>query len=91
MPQEVPARCSNEKKCREIMARTLFTIGSREAIQNAGKIMLRADIGALPVVDDEKLVGILTDRDIVVRAVAEGLPPTTPVAEVMSRQIVRVY
>lgn len=47
-------------------------------------------MGAVPVVDGGKLVGIVTDRDIVVRAVAEGKDPSTPVSEAMTSEIFSV-
>jgi CBS domain-containing protein len=49
--------------------------------------MAEDDIGFLPIADGERLVGMLTDRDIAVRAVAAGMAPTTPVREVMTRDV----
>jgi CBS domain-containing protein len=51
------------------------TTTSSEALRDAARTMRKGDFGAMPVVDDGRLVGMLTDRDIVVRAVAEGLDP----------------
>lgn len=53
-------------------------------------MMRDGDVGSLPVVDGEKLVGIVTDRDIVVRAVAEGMDASAPVAEAMTAEIYAV-
>jgi CBS domain-containing protein len=53
--------------------------------------MAREDVGPIPVVDGERLVGILTDRDIVIRVVAEGRDPqSTSVGEVASRDLTTV-
>jgi CBS domain-containing protein len=49
--------------------------------------MLDIDVGALPVGDNDRLVGMITDRDIAVRGVASGKAPSTRVEEVMSREV----
>jgi CBS domain-containing protein len=49
--------------------------------------MLRADAGSLPVCDGDRLVGMITDRDIAVRAVAEGRGPDTPVQDAMTDHV----
>ena len=52
--------------------------------------MLRADAGSIPVADGERLIGMITDRDIAVRGVAEGHGPDTPVRELMTNEVVSV-
>ncbi len=59
----------------DVMTPGLETTTSSEALRDAARTMRNGDFGAMPVVDDGRLVGMLTDRDIVVRAVAEGLDP----------------
>jgi CBS domain-containing protein len=59
----------------------------RQTIREAAAVMAEIDAGVLPVGDNDRLVGMITDRDIAVRAVAQGKPPTTPVSEVMSREV----
>lgn len=59
----------------------------QDTIAQAAGLMARHDVGSLPVGDGDRLVGFLTDRDIVVRAVAGGLGPDTPVREVMSTEV----
>jgi len=54
-------------------------------------MMAELDAGALPVQDDDRLVGMITDRDIVVRAVAQGKSPDTPVRDVMSREVLYCF
>jgi CBS domain-containing protein len=66
------------------MTRNPDTIGPEETIQEAARKMLDSDTGSLPVDDGERMIGIITDRDIAVRAVADGRGPETPVREVMS-------
>jgi len=61
-------------------------------LQEAAETMRRLDVGPLPVCDGDRLVGMLTDRDITVRAVAEGCDPTTtPVREAMTPEIIHCF
>jgi CBS domain-containing protein len=53
--------------------------------------MLRADAGSIPVCDGERLQGMITDRDIAVRAVAEGLGPDTPVTQIMTSDVLFAF
>jgi CBS domain-containing protein len=53
--------------------------------------MARNDIGALPVAKDNLLVGMVTDRDIAIRAIAAGKGPDTPVAEILSREVLYCF
>jgi CBS domain-containing protein len=60
-------------------------------VVEVARIMLAEDIGSLPVVQGERLMGVITDRDIALRVVAEGKDPTDlPVAGIASREIVTV-
>ena len=59
----------------DVMTPGVETTTSSEALRDAARTMRKGDFGAMPVVDDGRLVGMLTARDIVVRAVAEGLDP----------------
>jgi CBS domain-containing protein len=70
-----------------VMTRNPEVISSDRPIQEAARLMLDADTGALPVGDGERLIGMVTDRDITVRAVAEGRGPDTPIREVMSEKL----
>jgi CBS domain-containing protein len=73
----------------EIMTPGVEVISPDATIQEAAQKMQRLDVGPLPVCDGDQLVGMLTDRDITVRAVAEGCDPTTTtVREVMSPDLV---
>lgn len=75
-------------RVRDLMTTDIETISPRQTVREAANFMLRADTGAIPVCDEDRLVGMLTDRDIVVRGVAAGLGPDTVVAELMSGDIV---
>ena len=72
---------------KEAMSRDVRTVNPDQNIQEAARIMLEIDAGALPVGENDKLVGMITDRDIAVRAVGSGKPPTTRVREVMTRDV----
>ena len=58
-----------------------------QTIQEAARAVAELGVGALPVADGDRLVGVITDRDIAVRAVAEGKGPHTPVYEVMTPEV----
>ncbi|HEX8668306.1 MAG TPA: CBS domain-containing protein [Allosphingosinicella sp.] len=78
-------------KVAECMTTDVEIVTPEQPIQQAAQFMLRADAGALPVGDGERLIGMVTDRDIAVRAVAEGRGPDTPVRDVMTEDLVFVY
>jgi CBS domain-containing protein len=72
----------------EIMTRDPELIDPNASIRDAAKRMKSEDIGALPVGENDRLIGMVTDRDIAMRAVAEGSSPeTTTVRDVMSEKI----
>ncbi|OXH87858.1 CBS domain-containing protein, partial [Burkholderia multivorans] len=59
----------------DVMTRDAATIGPTQTLRDAAKLMDDLNVGALPVCDGTRLIGMLTDRDIVVRAVSMGVPP----------------
>lgn len=74
-----------------IMSRDVHTVGPGQSLREAADIMRKQNIGSLPVRDNDRLVGMLTDRDIVVRAVAEGDIDGRTVADVMSPSVKYCY
>ena len=68
----------------EAMAREVRVASPGQSIREAAKMMEECDAGSMPVGDNDRLVGMITDRDIAIRAVALGKGPDTPVREVMS-------
>ena len=78
-------------KVREAMTRDVQLVKPEQPISAAAKLMADLDIGALPVQENDRLVGMITDRDIAVRAVAAGRGPDTPIRDVMSRDIKYCY
>jgi CBS domain-containing protein len=78
-------------KVSEAMSRDVKLISPDQTIQEAARIMAEIDAGALPVAQNDRLVGMVTDRDITVRAVAQGRGPDTPVGEVMTPEVQYVF
>jgi CBS domain-containing protein len=76
----------------EAMSRDVRVANPGQSIRDVAKIMLEIDAGSMPVGEGDRLVGMITDRDIAVRAVAAGKGPDTPVREVMtSEQVLYCY
>lgn len=71
----------------DVMTATVAVARPGDTLQTVARAMAEHDIGSLPVVDGETLLGIVTDRDITIRAVAKGLGGDTPVTEVMSTSV----
>jgi CBS domain-containing protein len=71
----------------EAMTEAVEMTSPDETIRDAARKMAAIDAGLLPVADHDRLVGMISDRDIAVRAVAAGLPPTTKVSDVMSTEV----
>ena len=75
----------------EVMTRDVRLIEPTQTIQDAARLMAELDAGIMPVREADRLVGMITDRDIAVRAVAEGRGPDTPVREVMTEDVKYCY
>src|SRR3954466_8593864 len=80
-------RQEESMRVNEAMSRDVRVANPQQRIRDAAKIMAEIDAGALPVGENDRLVGMITDRDIAIRAVAEGKGPDTPVSDVMTRDI----
>jgi CBS domain-containing protein len=75
----------------DAMTSSVKIANPQQTIAEAARIMAEIDAGALPVGDGDRLVGMLTDRDIAIRAIAAGKGPQTPVAEIMSKEVLYCY
>ena len=75
----------------EAMTREVRVANPTQTIRDVAKIMAEIDAGAMPVQENDRLVGMITDRDIAIRAVAEGKGPDTPVRDIMSKDIKYCY
>jgi CBS domain-containing protein len=76
---------------KEVMTSEVKACEPDTSVSEAAKVMAKEDVGPVPVVEEGRLTGIVTDRDIVVRVVAEGRDPSsTTVGEIASRDLVTV-
>ena len=76
----------------DVMTRGVECVSPSATLQEAAQKMRDLDVGPLPVCDKDQLAGVLTDRDIAVRAVAEGLDPrSTPVRDILVPHLVYCY
>lgn len=78
-------------KVADVMTTRPRAVTPQTPLNEVAKLMETEDVGSVPVVDGDRLVGIVTDRDIVVRAIAKGKDPSgMPASEVSSRELVTV-
>ena len=76
---------------KELMTERPATCETSASVVDAAKLMARQDVGPVPVVESDRLVGLVTDRDIAVRVVAEGRDPkSTTVGEIASKDLATV-
>ena len=75
-------------KIRDVMTRDVQTVTPEQTAQEAASFMLREDAGSMPVSDGNRLIGMITDRDIAVRGVARGYGPETQVRELMTDDVI---
>jgi len=78
------------KSIQEAMTPNPTTVEPTTTVQEAAKSMKSEDIGSLPIVDGDQLVGVITDRDLAIRVVAEGRGTDTTVGEIASKDVVTV-
>lgn len=83
------------KTCNQLMTKNPVCCLPGETVQEVARLMKAKDIGPVPILesrDNRKLAGIVTDRDLAMRVVAEGLDPsTTPVRDIMTRELVTCH
>ncbi|HEV8250342.1 MAG TPA: CBS domain-containing protein [Gaiellaceae bacterium] len=80
-----------ERKIRDVMTPNPRTVEPSTPVQEAAKLMREEDVGPIPIVESGSVAGIVTDRDIVLKVVAEGSDPSsTPVSDIASRDLVTV-
>jgi CBS domain-containing protein len=80
------------KKLKDIMTKGFESITPETDLKRAAELMRSLDVGFLPIVEGGRLKGVVTDRDITVRAIASGMDPTTtPVTSIMTDGVVCAY
>lgn len=79
---------SSSRHIRDVMTPNPACVSEKDSIRDVARIMAREDTGVVPVVDGKKIIGMITDRDIVVRLVAEGKDPANArVTEAMTKSV----
>jgi CBS domain-containing protein len=79
------------KSIREVMTDNPRTVTADSSVAEAARVMRDEDAGIVPIVDGEKLSGVITDRDITIQVVADGKDPqTTKVTEAASKNVVTI-
>ena len=79
---------TQNQNLRQIMSENVVSVDPNQSLQEAAALMEQHNLGALPVVMNGKLVGILTDRDITLRSTAHGKDGHTPCSECMTSSII---
>jgi len=75
----------------QCMTKSVEVISPNMTIQEAATKMKDGDFGILPVGENDRLVGMITDRDIAIRGIASGCGPSTPIREIMSKEVLYCY
>jgi CBS domain-containing protein len=78
------------KSIQEAMTSSPTTVEPTTTAQEAARTMKSEDVGSLPIVEGDKLVGVITDRDLAIRIIAEAKGIDTPVAEIASKDVVTI-
>lgn len=78
------------QKVKEIMSSNIEFCTPLDNVYEVAVKMKDLNVGAIPIVDDEKLIGMITDRDLVIRGIAEKRPGSNQVTNVMSEQLITV-
>jgi CBS domain-containing protein len=74
-------------KVRDVMTAQVVTAAPTDTIEKVARTMSQIDSGAVPIVDDGQVIGLVTDRDIVIRAVAQGRDLSGPISAVMTEGV----
>ena len=80
----------DEHTIQDAMTASPTTVESGTTAQEAARTMGTENVGSLPIVDDGRLVGVVTDRDLAIRVLAEGKTGDTPVGEIASKDVVTI-
>lgn len=75
-------------KVSEVMSKNVKTVQAQDSVKKAAQMMKEVDCGSVPVVENGKVIGTVTDRDIAIKVVAAGHPPDSPVKQFMTTDVV---
>lgn len=87
---ETETTAISRMRASEIMTKNVRYASPEASLREVAAMMRDGDMGAVPIVDGSKLIGIVTDRDIVVRAVSEGKTADSPISEAMTTELFTV-
>ena len=76
---------------KDVMSHKVQVIGPEGTIWEAAQKMLKGDFGMMPVEENDYMIGVISDRDIAIRAIAEGKDANTKVQDIMSRDVIVAY
>ena len=79
-----------DKTVKDVMSSSPRTIEASTPLPDAARLMRDEDVGSLPIVEGDRLVGVVTDRDLTIRVLAEGKGAETTVGEIASKDVVTV-
>jgi CBS domain-containing protein len=79
------------QQIKDVMSQPVKILNPEASIKDAARQMREGDFGLMPVGENDRLIGALSDRDIVIRAVAEGMDTNTKVRDVMSETVMWAY
>jgi len=79
-----------EMKIKDIMTKDLIIAKESDTISKIAEWMKKYDVGFIPIARDKKIIGVITDRDIVVKALANGAKPNTEVSNYMSENVITI-
>src|SRR5258708_22057800 len=88
---EPSSRRRHDMKIRDVMTCDAKLTSPDDTLRHAAQMMKECDCGVLPVADGDRLVGMITDRDIAVRCIAEGKGPDTKVREAMTQEVMYCF
>lgn len=74
----------------EIMHQGIISASINDTVKTVATIMRREDIGAVPILEEDRVVGFVTDRDIVMSCIADGFTPDEPISHVMNEEVISV-
>src|SRR5688500_1717510 len=86
-----PIREEGSMRVSEAMTRTVRDASPEQSLRDAAMLMAELDAGVLPVGENDRLIGMITDRDVAIRAVAQGRGPDVPIREVMTPEVRYCY
>jgi CBS domain-containing protein len=78
-------------KVSSVMSRDVRLVGAEATLRDAARLMQEIDAGVLPVAEDDRLVGMITDRDLAIRGMTQSKRPDTKVREVMTQEVKHCY